>query len=162
MTNLPPPDEPDIYESLAAALIEASTGIRTANETGFAALEPMDRAIELTAGTPDLLRQARELSEQAWDLRHQAGLLTTQGGDEDIAQADGLRRQSGVLIGQASVISEQVLASVLESRSFMRQSIEQLMAASEIHRLALERATMLLYSARRRQSNGDNPDALTA
>ena len=162
MTSLPPPDEPDIYQSLAAALMEASRGIRTANERSFDALLVMDRAIELTVNTPDLMQQARELWEQAWSLREQARGLTREGQHEQIEQADGLRQQADALIDRAVAISEQIQAAVLESRTLMRQSIMELRAASEIHRVALERAATLMTATRNPPGNGDNPDALTA
>ncbi len=162
MTSLPPPDEPDIYQSLAAALMEASRGIRTANERSFDALLVMDQAIELTVNTPDLMQQARELWEQAWGLREQARGLTREGQHEQIERADGLRQQANTLIDRATVISEQTQAAVLESRALMRQSITELRAASEIHRVALERAATLMTATRHPPGNGDNPDSLTA
>ena len=154
---VPPRDEPDIYQSLAAALMEASRGIRLANERGFDALLVMDQAIELTVNTPDMMREARLLSEQAWDLREQARGLE-RGADEKIEQANGLRRQADALIDRATLISEQIQATVLESRTLMRQSILELRAASEIHRVALERAATLMTATRRPPSNGGNPD----
>lgn len=162
MTSLPLPDEPDIYQSLAAALLEASQGIRLGNERSFDALLVMDRAIELTVNTPDLMRQARELSGQAWALREQARGRAREEEPEQIDQADGLRQQSETLIDRAAVISEQIQAAVLESRSLMRQSIVELRAASEIHRVALERAATLMTATRHPPGNGGNPDALTA
>ena len=157
-TPLPPPqDEPDIYQSLAAALMEASRGIREANERSFDALLAMDRAIELTVNTPDMMRESRLLSQQAWDLREQARGLE-RGADEQIEQANGLRRQSDALIGRATVISEQIQATVLESRTLMQQSILELRAASEIHRVALERAATLMTATRRPPTNGGGPD----
>ena len=160
-TPVPPQDEPDIYQSLAAALMEASRGIREANERGFDALLVMDRAIELTVNTPDMMREARQLSEQAWDLREQARELTREGQQDQIDQANGLRRQADALIGRATVISEQIQATVLESRTLMQQSILELRAASEIHRVALERAATLMTSTRRPPTNGGNPDGST-
>ena len=159
-TPVPPQDEPDIYQSLAAALMEASRGIRLANERGFDALLVMDRAIELTVNTPDMMRESRLLSQQAWDLREQARGLE-RGADERIEQANGLRRQADALIGRATIISEQIQATVLESRTLMQQSILELRAASEIHRVALERAATLMTSTRRPPTNGGNPDAAT-
>ena len=156
MTSVPPQDEPDIYQSLAAALLEASRGIRAANDRSFDALEVMDRAIELTVNTPDMMRQARELSERAWDLREQARSLAD--ADERVEQANGLRRQANAVIDQATVVSEQLQSTVLESRGLMRESIEELRAASELHRVALDRAATLMTSTRRPPSNGGNPD----
>ena len=161
-TPVPPPDEPDIYQSLAAALMEASRGIRLANERGFDALQVMDQAIELTVNTPDMMRQARELSEQAWDLREQARGLMREGQPEQIDQANGLRQQANALIDRATVISEQIQATILESRTLMRQSILELRAASEIHRVALERAATLMTATRQPPTNGDNPDTTIA
>ena len=160
MTALPPPGEPDIYYSLAEALRVASAGIRRANELSLAALDPIDRAIELTVNTPELLRQARELSQRAWELREQARALAGEGpADADaLEQADGLRRQADALMSRAAFISEQIAGAVLESRGLMRQGIEQLRASSEVHRAALESAAALMTAARRRQTNGGNPD----
>ena len=162
MTSLPPPDEPDIYQSLAAALMEASRGIRLANERSFAALQYVDQAIELTANIPTLLRQARELSERAWALREQARPLVDQGNADDIIQADGLRRQADALMDRAILLSDQALAAVVQGRPLMRLGIEGLRESSEIHRVALERAATLMTATRHPPGNGDNPDALTA
>ena len=138
--TMPPPDEPDIYQSLANALMAASAGIREANELGFAALEPIDRAIELTINNPALLQQSRALWQRAWELREQANGLLPQDRDAGIEQADGRRRQADALMSRAVALSDQAHAAVLEGRPLMRQGIETLMAASEIHRVALERA----------------------
>ena len=46
-TPLPPPDEPDIYESLIDALIAASTAFREASPHFEAALPRLRRAFEL-------------------------------------------------------------------------------------------------------------------
>lgn len=162
MTTLPPADEPDIYESLANALMEASAGIRQANELGFAALEPIDRAIELTINNPALLQQARELWARAWELREQANGLPRQDHDAGIEQAEGLRRQADALTSRAIVLSDQAHAAMLEGRPLMRQGIEMLMAASEIHRVALERAATLMTATRRPSGNGGSPDATAA
>ena len=161
-TPVPPPDEPDIYQSLAAALMEASRGIRLANERSFAALQYVDQAIELTANNPTLLRQARELSERAWALRKQARPLVDQGNDDSIVRADGLRRQADALMDRAILLSDQAHAAVVEGRPLMRQGIEGLRAASEIHRVALERAATLMTATRQPPTNGDNPDTTTA
>ena len=154
-TPMPLPDGPDIYQSLAAALMEASRGIRTANERSFAALQYVDRAIELEGNIPTLLRQAGQLSEQAWDLREQA----RQEGDANSVQAEGLRRQADALMDRAISLSDQALAAIQSSREPMRQGIEGLMAASEIHRVALERAATLMTATRQPPTNGGNPDA---
>ena len=77
--------------------MEASRGIREANERGFVALQQVDQAIELTANLPELMSQARELSQQAWDLREQARGLE-RGADEQIEQANGLRRQADAIM----------------------------------------------------------------
>ena len=157
-TPLPPPqDEPDIYQSLAAALMEASRGIREANERGFAALQYIDQAIELESNIPELMGQARELSERAWDLREQARGLE-RGADEQIEQANGLRRQADAIMLRVIGLHEQISVAVRSSREPMRQGIEGLMAASEIHRVALERAATLMTATRRPPTNGDNPD----
>ncbi len=161
-TPVPPPDEPDIYQSLAAALMEASRGIRLANERSFLALQHIDRAIELTANIPDSLRRARELSEQAWALREQARPLARQEDAESMAQAEGLRQQANAIMLRVESLHEQVSAAVQSSREPMRQGIEGLMAASEIHRVALERAATLMSATRQPPSNGDNPDSATA
>lgn len=154
---VPPQDEPDIYQALAAALMEASRGIREANERSFAALQHIDLAIELTANLPELMSQAREFSQQAWDLREQARGLE-QGADERIEQANGLRRQADAVMLRATGLHEQISAAVRASREPMRQGIEGLMAASEIHRVALDRAATLMTSTRRPPTNGGNPD----
>ena len=156
MTSVRPQDEPDIYRSPASALMEASGGIRAASDRSFDELEVMDCAIELTVNTPDMMRQARELSERAWDLREQARSLTD--ADERVEQANGLRRQANAVMDQATVVSEQLQSTVLESRGPMRESIEELRAASELHRVALDRAATLMTSTRRPPSNGGNPD----
>ena len=156
MTSVRPQDEPDIYRSLASALMESSRGIRAANDRSFDALEVMDCAIELTVNTPDMMRQARELSERAWDLREQARSLTD--ADERVEQANGLRRQANAVMDQATVVSEQLQSTVLESRGLMRESIEELRAALGLHRVALDRAATLMTSTRRPPSNGGNPD----
>ena len=160
--TMPPPDDPDIYQSLANALMTASAGIREANELGFAALEPIDRAIELTINNPALLQQSRALWQRAWDLREQANGLLPQDRDAGIEQADGRRRQADALMSRAVALSDQAHAAVLESRPLMRQGIETLMAASEIHRVALERAATLLTATRRPPGNGGAPDARAA
>ena len=154
--------EPDICYSLAVALRVASAGIRRANELGAAALEPIDRAIEVTVNTPEPLRQARELSQQAWELRQEARILAGQGladADTDaLEQADELRRQSDALMQRAAFISEQITGAALESRGLMRQGVEQLRASSEVHRVALEQAAVLMVATLRRQTNGGNPN----
>ena len=81
------------------------------------------------------------------------------GADEQIEQANGLRRQADALIDRARVISEQIQATVLESRTLRQQGILELRAASEIHRVALERAATLMTSTRRPPTNGGNPNA---
>ena len=162
MTTLPPPGEPDIYQSLAEALMEASGGIRRANELGFAALEPIDRAIELTINNPSLLHQARELSARAWELREQADGLSRQDRAANIEQADALRRQADALISRCIALSDQAHAAVVEGRPLMRQGIEMLLDASEIHRVALERAATLMTATRHPTGNGETPDAQAA
>ena len=162
MTTLPSPEEPDIYAAPANALMATSAGIREANELGFAALEPIDRAVELTINNPALLQQSRALWQQAGELREQANGLLPQDRDAGIEQASGPRRQADALISRAITLSDQAHAAVLEGRPLMRQGIETLMAASEVHRVALERAATLLTATRRPPGNGGAPDAHAA
>ena len=73
-------------------------------------------------------------------------------------QITGAALESRGLMQRAAFISEQIAGAVLESRGLMRQGIEQLRASSEVHRVALEQAAVLMVATRRRQTNGDNPD----
>ena len=162
MTTLPPPDEPDIYEALLAALVQASETIRVANAAYAAALQSLRQAMEMAAREPELLDQLGELYNRAHIAYRDAASMAHQGGAERMQQAETLFEQAAGLRREAAVLARQINLSVQQASALMLQGVAATLAASEEHRIGLERATSLLQQARRRQTNGDRPDAQAA
>ena len=77
-------------------------------------------------------------------------------------QAETLFEQAAGLRREAAVLARQINLSVQQASALMLQGVAATLAASEEHRIGLERATSLLQQARRRQTNGGRPDAQAA
>ena len=161
-TPLPPPDEPDIYEALINALIAASTAFREASPHFEAALPHMRRAFELDREVQDRLEESVAVSERATELLLEAVALVQADPLGNITEALALSAQATVISRQARDISAQSTALTARSSIEMTQGLEIWHRGSESLRVGLERATTLLQAARRHQTNGDAPDALTA
>ena len=159
---LPPPDEPDIYESLINALIAASTAFREASPHFEAALPHMRRALELDREVQVMLEESAAVSERATELLLEAVALVQADPLGNITEALTLSAQATAVSRQARDISAQSTASTALATVEMTQGLEIWHRGSESLRVGLERATTLLQAARRRQANGDASDALTA
>lgn len=159
MTSLPPPGEPDIYEALLNVAIEASEATRIANDAYYAALVTIRRAFELTSRHTELLEQVGELSNQADEAFEAAMAMNGYRGPEPMQQARALFRKAAARHGEARELARQMHFSVMQASPLLMQGIEAGLAASEAHRKGLERAATWLRQARRRQSNGEGPEA---
>ncbi len=162
MTSLPPQDEPNIYEALADALIAASTAFLEA-EVHFDASRPyMDQSLELLRQSELIDNEANATSERAYDLMSEYRELTDADPRGNIDQARALmaevletRRRTQALRAGAVALTQQALAESRQGQTIRDKGTRAL-------RIGLERATTLLQQARRRPTNGDAPDALTA
>ena len=162
MTTLPPPGEPEIYEALLTAMVQASETTRVANAAYAAALQPLRQAMEMAAREAGMLDRLGELSDRAHAASRDAIAMANQGGVERMRQAETLFEQAAALRREAAVAARQINFSAQQASALMLQGIEASLAASEEHRIGLERATSLLQQVRRRQSNGDTPEAQAA
>ena len=162
MTSLPPPDEPDIYEVLIDVAVQAGETIRVANEAYAAALQPLRRAMEMLPQQTVLMEQVGELSNRAHVASRDAVAMANQGGAERMRQAETLFEQAAELRGEAVVVARQINFLAQQASPLIQQGVEEILAASEEHRIGLARATSLLQQVRRRQTNGDAPDTRAA
>ena len=162
MTNPPPPDEPDIYEGLINALIAASTGFREASVHFEAGLPHMRRAFELHEEVRLIIDEAYPVSAEATTLLLEAVVLVQADPQGNAAQALALSARVTADLNRARTAAPQVSALLQQASTEMLDGIAIWNQGSESLRVGLERATTLLQSARRRPTNGDNPDALTA
>ncbi len=162
MTSLPPPDEPDIYEVLIDVAVQAGETIRVANEAYAAALQPLRRAMEMLPQQTVLMEQVGELSNRARLASREAESLANQDGPEAMRQARILFEQAAELHGEAAEVARQIYFSMMQASPLIQQGVEEILAASEEHRIGLARATSLLQQARRRRTNGDAPDTRAA
>ena len=162
MTTLPPPDEPDIYEALLAALVQASETIRVANAAYAAALPLLRQAMEMLQRQTVLMEQVGELSNRARLASREAESLANQDRPETMRQARTLFEQAAELHGEAAAVARRIYFAMMQASPLMLQGVAATLAASEEHRIGLERASTLLQQARRRQTNGDRPDAQAA
>ena len=161
MTSLPPPDEPDIYESLINALVAASTAFRESSPYFEAALPYMRRALELDRQVQDISEESAAVSEQATALLLEAVAMVQANPQGNVIEALALSAQATSHSRQARTISSRATALTAQASVQMLQGLEIWGRGSESLRVGLERATTLLQQARRRQTNGDAPDALT-
>ncbi len=162
MTNLPPPDEPDIYEGLINALIAASTAHREASERFQVGLPYVHRAFELHEQVRQIVEESNVAWEESTELLLEAVGLVQADPQGNIVRAMALSAQASVASRRARAISEQTTVLMQQASAEFMRGMEVWNEGSESLRVGLERATTLLQSARRRETNGDNPDALTA
>lgn len=162
MTTLPPADEPDIYESLLNAMVQASGTMRAANAAYAAALQPMRQAMERIGRHTALLEQVGELSDRASAASREALAMPLRDSPERMRQAAAMFGQAAELHREAAVTAREIHFSMLPASPLLMQGIEMMLAASEEHRIGLERAVTLLQQARRHQSNGGAPDVAAA
>lgn len=162
MTTLPPPGEPDIYQSLLDAMVQASQTMRTANAAYAAALQPLRQAMDRISRHTELLERVGHLSEQAHKASREALEVPLNDSPERMREAATLLGQSAELHREAAITAREIHFSMLQASPLLMQGIEMMMAASEEHRIGLERATTLLQQSRRHQSNGETPGAQAA
>ena len=162
MTTLPPPGEPDIYEALLTAMVQASETTRIANAAYAAALQPLRQAMEMLPRQTVLMEQVAELSSRARLASREAESLANQDSPERMRQARLLLEQAAELHGEAAAVARRIHFAMMQASPLLLQGIEASLAASEEHRIGLERATLLLQQARRRQTNGDTPNIQAA
>lgn len=162
MTSLPPPDEPDIYESLINALVAASTAFREASPYFAAALPHMRRSIELDRQVQDIVEESIGISERATELLLEAVALVQADPQGNVAEALALSAQATATSRRARNVSAQATGITAQATVEMLRGVEIWHEGSESLRVGLERATTLLQAVRRPQTNGDAPDALTA
>ena len=161
-TPVPVPGEPDIYAALLNAMVQASGTMRAANAAYAAALQPLRQAMERIGRHTAMLEQVGELSDRAYAVSREALAMPLQDSPERMRQAAAMFGQAADLHREAAVTAREIHFSMLQASPLLMQGIEMMLAASEEHRIGLERATMLLQQARRRQTNGGAPDALAA
>lgn len=162
MTTLPPPGEPDIYEALLNAMVQASGTMRTANAAYAAALQPMRQAMERIGRHTAMLEQVVELSDRAYAISREALAMPILDSPERMRPAVELFGQAADLHREAAATAWEIHFSMLQASPLLMQGIEMMLAASEEHRIGLERATTLLLQVRRHQTNGGTPDAQAA
>ena len=162
MTSVPHQDEPDIYESLADALIAASTAYLDADPYYEAGMTHLRQASELDQKSEELAVQAGMIMEQAYTLFSEYCALTGTDPQQNIDQARelmveirDLHRQERALRGGAAALGRQSLSETMQGMEIRAKGHEAL-------RTGLERAATLLQQARRRPTNGDTPDTLAA
>lgn len=162
MTTLPPPGEPDIYQSLLDAMVQASQTMRTANAAYAAALQPLRQAMESIGRTGELMEQAGELSDRAHEISQAAHNHTDQADQAGLLESGRMFRRAAELHGEARVLARQSYFAILQASPLIMEGVAAMLEASEEHRIGLERATTLLQQARRHQTNGGRPDAQAA
>jgi hypothetical protein len=161
-TQVPPPDEPDIYESLINALIAASTGFREASVHFEAGLPHMRRAFELHEEVRLIIDAAYPVSAETTTLLLEAVALIQADPQGNATQALALSAQVTADLNRTRTVAPHVPALLQQASTETLDGIAIWNQGSESLRIGLERATTLLQAARRRQTNGDMPDALTA
>ena len=157
-TPLPPPNEPDIYESLINALIAASVGFREASPHFEAALTHMRQAFELDREVQEIVEESAAVSEHATELLLEAVAMVQADPRGNITEALALSAQATAISRRARDTSAQSTALTARASIEMTQGLEVWHRGSESLRIGLERATTLLQAARGRQTNGGNPD----
>ena len=162
MTNLPPPDEPDIYEGLINALIAASTAHREASERFQVGLPYINRSFELHRQVHAIMEESRTASEEATEILLEAVSLVQDDPQGNIVRAMALSAQATAASRRARAISAETAALTQQASVEFTRGMGIWNQGSESLRVGLERATTLLQQARRRPTNGDAPDALTA
>ena len=162
MTTLPPPGEPDIYQSLLDAMVQASQTMRTANAAYAAALQPLRQAMERIGQHTAMLEQVGNLSTRAQEASREALSVPLDDSPERMRYAAALFGQAADLHHEAAAVAREIHLSMLQASPLLMQGIEMMLVASEEHRIGLERATTLLQQARRHQTNGGRPDAQAA
>lgn len=162
MTSVPHQDEPDIYESLADALIAASTAYLDADPYYEAGMTHLRQARELDQQGGELAVQAGLIMEQAYTLFSEYRALTDTNPQQHIDQARELMVEILDLHRREQALRAGVAALGRESLSETMQGMEIRAKGHEALRTGLERATTLLQQARQRPTNGDAPDTLAA
>ena len=162
MTTLPPPGEPDIYQSLLDAMVQASQTMRTANAAYAAALQPLRQAMETIARTGELMEQAGELSERAYEISQAAHNRTDSVDQDGLLESSRMFRRAAELHREARMLARQAYFAILQTSPLIMEGVAAMLDASEEHRIGLERATTLLQQSRRHQSNGETPGAQAA
>ena len=143
-------------------MVQASETLRAANAAYAAALQPLRQAMEMLPQQTVLMEQVGELSNRARLASREAESLDNQDRPETMRQARILFEQAAQLHGEAAAVARQIYLAMMQASPLFLQGIAASLAASEEHRIGLERATSLLQQARRRQTNGDRPDAQAA
>ena len=161
MTSLPPPDEPDIYESLINALIAASTAFRESSPYFEAALPRIRRAFELHQEVQLAIDAAYPASAETTALLLEAVALIQADPRGNAERALALSAQATAELNRARAVAPQISPLLQQASIEMLEGMEIWHQGSESLRVGLERATTLLQAVRRPQTNGDAPDALT-
>ena len=162
MTSLPPPGEPDIYESLIGVLVAASTAFRESSPYFEAALPRIRRAFELHEEVRLAIDAAYPASTETTALLLEAVALIQADPRGNAERALALSAQATAELHRARAAAPQVSPLLQQASIEMLEGMEIWHHGSELLRVGLERATTLLQAARRPQTNGDAPDALTA
>ena len=162
MTSLPPPDEPDIYESLINALIAASSGFREASTHFEAALPHMRRALELDRQILDIIEESGSVSADTTSRLLEAVRLVQDDPRRNVTEALAMTAHVTAELRRARSITAQSAVLNAHASVEMVRGLETWHQGSESLRTGLERATTLLQAARRPPTNGGNPDTTVA
>ena len=159
---IPPRGDPDIYDALANALIEASRAHLEASAHFEAALPHLRQASELDNQSQIIRNESIDMIGRSADLMLEVARLMQADPSGNIAQAialmsevkDADRRAQALSAGSAA-LTRQASGEVTQGLSAWREGTEAL-------RVGVERATTLVQEARNHQTNGGNPDAAAA
>ena len=161
-TPVPPPDEPDIYEALIEVLITASTAHLEASSHFEIGLKHIDQSLELHRHSEEVMEQSLAVEQEAARLMSEAVRLIRSDPQENITRAIALMADAGEVNRRARAISAGAYAITRQASDEMRQGLSIWGEGTAALRIGLERAATLLQQARRRQTNGDRPDAQAA
>ena len=162
MTSLPPPDEPHIHETLIAALIAASTAHLEASSYFEAALPHLGQARELDDQSQVVRNESIAAIDRAADLMLEVAALVQEDPPGNITQAIALMSDVKDADRRAPALSAGAAALTRQASVELEQGLTIWHEGTQALRVGLERASTLLQEGRRRQTNGDAPDALTA
>ena len=161
-TPVPTPGEPDIYASMADALLTASKAFLEAEPHFRAGLAHMRNCTELD-------RQVGLIDQQAHRASVEAHLLISEYTDLMRADPQGNLERARDLMAEVREKHIQTEALLAGAAALTREASAETMKGLEIWgtgaaalRVGVERATTLLQQARRHHTNGGTPDAQAA
>ncbi|MDE2785908.1 MAG: hypothetical protein OXL37_04525 [Chloroflexota bacterium] len=159
---IPPSGEPDIYEALANALLEASRAHLEASGYFEAALPRLRQARELDDQCQILREESLAMVNRSADLMLEVGSLARADLQGNIAQALALMSDVKEIDRRARALSAGASALLWQASGEAEQGLSIWREGTDALRIGLERAATLLQEASNHQANGDNPDPPSA